>query len=79
MDAIGKYYGTEEAVYMAINAGLDVLIFSNNISTGNSSASREIHGYIKRMVEDGRLDEMRIRESFQRILTFKERYARAIF
>jgi beta-N-acetylhexosaminidase len=74
MHAIGKYYGTEEAVFMAINAGLDVLIFSNNISTSNSSASREIHGYIRKMVDDGRLNESRIRESYNRIIRFKEKY-----
>jgi beta-N-acetylhexosaminidase len=75
MHAIDKYYGTEEAVYMSINAGLDVLIFSNNISESSRSTSREIHGYIKEMVLDGRLTKQRIRESYERIMDFKEKYA----
>jgi len=74
MHAIGKYYGTEEAVFMSLNAGLDVLIFSNNISTSNSSASREIHGYIRKMVDDGRLSKSRIHDSFIRIMALKKKY-----
>src|SRR5690606_24668153 len=32
MHAITKHYGLEEAIRMAINAGIDILTFSNNIS-----------------------------------------------
>lgn len=74
MRAITDHYGLEKALELGINAGLDALLFSNNISNDNNSEAARIHGMIKQLVKEGKISEMRIRESYRRIMRLKSSY-----
>lgn len=75
MHAISEQYGYNEAIKMAINAGVDVLMFGNNIQTaqGNINATR-IHQVIKSYVLKGEISRERIDESYRRIMKLKESF-----
>lgn len=74
MRAISDHYGTEKAIGLCINAGVDVLLFSNNISDSNHSEAQKIHAIIKSLVGQGIVPEERIRESYGRIMILKDKY-----
>jgi len=73
MHAIAKHYGLEEAIRMAIAAGVDIMTFSNNISGSDERTVDKVHSIIRGMVRDGVITEGRIDESFDRIMTLKKR------
>ncbi len=72
MQAITKHYGLEEAVYRAIDAGVDMMIFSNNIQGSENRTLDTVHGLITEMIADGRISEERINTSYQRIIALKK-------
>ncbi len=74
MRAISDHFGTEKAIGLCINAGVDVLLFSNNISDSNQSEAQKIHDIIKSLVARGVVSEERIKESFVRIMRLKDKY-----
>lgn len=71
MNAISKCYGLEEAVFRAIEAGVDVLIFSNNIDEYNPNIAHQVIELIMKMVADGRISKERIAQSVERIMLMK--------
>ncbi|MEM6523487.1 MAG: glycoside hydrolase family 3 N-terminal domain-containing protein [Bacteroidota bacterium] len=71
MHAITKYYGLEKAVEYSINAGVDVLIFSNNIPNSEERTVDAVHRIVKQLVKEGKIDRRRIDESFDRIINLK--------
>ncbi|MDH5607987.1 MAG: glycoside hydrolase family 3 protein, partial [Cyclobacteriaceae bacterium] len=71
MGAISKNYGFEEAVVLSINAGIDVLMFSNNIYEDEQTGAPNLHAMIRSKVMSGEISEQRIRESYQRIMKLK--------
>lgn len=73
MNAISKYCGLEDAICLAINAGVDVLVFSNNIDTYNPDIVKDAVEIIVRLVESGKIQEERINESYRRIMEAKTR------
>jgi len=74
MHAITEHYGLEKAIELGINAGLDVIIFSNNIQNSKERTVAVVHDLIKSMVDDGRIPISRIDESYARILHLKAQY-----
>ena len=74
MKAISSHYGLENSVPAAIEAGLDVLCFGNNLAYDPAIASRAI-AILVRAVESGRLTEARIDVSYQRVLALKRKAA----
>jgi beta-N-acetylhexosaminidase len=74
MRAISDHYGTENAIGLCINAGVDVLLFSNNIPDSKQSEAQKIHAIIIELVRQGVVSELRIRESFHRIMKLKTRF-----
>ncbi len=72
MKAIASHYGLETAVPEAIEAGIDVLCFGNNLSHDPDIAPRVID-ILMRAVESGRIPESRIDESFERVVALKRR------
>ncbi|MBA3900561.1 MAG: glycoside hydrolase family 3 protein [Bacteroidetes bacterium] len=72
MHAISQQYGTEKAVKMAIEAGVDVIMFANNVGKERISAS-EVHSIIRKLVDNGEISEERINESFERIQVLKNK------
>jgi len=73
MHAITKHYGLEEAIRMAISAGVDIMTFSNNISGSDERTVDKVHSIIRGMVKNGVITEARIDESFDRIMELKKR------
>ncbi|HYG38357.1 MAG TPA: class A beta-lactamase, subclass A2 [Cytophagales bacterium] len=73
MYAISKNYGLETSVKMAINAGVDVLVFGNNVNLSDRTTASEIHAVIKKLVEEGAISENRIEEAYQRIIKLKQK------
>jgi beta-N-acetylhexosaminidase len=73
MHAISKNFGLEETIKLAINAGVDVMCFSNNIAGSDERTVDKVHAIIKKLVQDGQISAARIEESFQRILQLKAR------
>ncbi|HEY1112793.1 MAG TPA: glycoside hydrolase family 3 protein [Chitinophagaceae bacterium] len=71
MKAISAEYGLEEAVQLAINAGVDVLLFSGNAGEGVSTAPTDLVRIISELVREGKVPEQRIDESYRRIMRMK--------
>ncbi len=71
MFAISKNYGLENAIRKSIQAGVDVVVFGNNVSLTDRITPSEIHSIIKKMVVSGEISESRIDESFNRIMELK--------
>lgn len=71
MHAITKHYGLEDAIRMAILAGVDIMTFSNNISGSDERTVDKVHSIILAMVKKGVISEARIDESFDRIMRLK--------
>jgi beta-N-acetylhexosaminidase len=72
MRAISNNYSFDEAIELAINAGTDILLYYSNIRYGKSLV-REIVELVVQKVSEGSIDEVRINESYQRILNFKQK------
>jgi beta-N-acetylhexosaminidase len=73
MHAITKNFGLEEAIKLSINAGIDIMTFSNNISGSEERTVDKVHAIVRRMVESGEIKRERIDDSFQRIMQLKNR------
>lgn len=71
MHAITKHYGLEDAIRMAILAGVDIMTFSNNISGSDERTVDKVHSIIRGLVKRGVISEGRIDESFDRIMKLK--------
>lgn len=68
MQGIIDNYKVEDAVVLAINAGADILVMGNNISTGyEPERPFRIVDMIVRAVKDGRIGQQRLVESNRRI------------
>ena len=68
MQGIIDNYKVEDAVVLAINAGADMLVMGNNISTGyEPERPFRIVDMIVRAVKDGRIGQQRLVESNRRI------------
>lgn len=71
MRAITSHYGLEEAVVLAVEAGVDVLVFGNNLDYDPNIVPKAMD-ILVRAVESGRIPPERIAASHRRILTAKE-------
>jgi len=72
MHAITKQYGMEESIRLAINAGVDILCFSNNIQGSEVRTVDKVYTVIRGFVEKGQISKERIDESFRRIMKLKK-------
>lgn len=73
MHAINKNYGFERSLELAINAGVDVLVFGNNVTTKDHIRAGEIHRVIKELVLKGKISQDRINLAYNRIMTLKNK------
>ena len=73
MGAITKYYGLDEALTLSINAGVDVLIFSNNQLYKDMVTPDQVINSIEESVRRGDISLLRIEESFRRIQKLKKK------
>lgn len=70
MKAIREHFSLDLALEMTINAGVDMIIFGNNLIYEQDIAARSI-AIISNLVEEGRVSRERIRESYERIMNLK--------
>lgn len=73
MQGIVDNYSIEEAITLAINAGADILVMGNNITTG-FEAERPfiVIEMILKAVKEGKISPERLKESYERIREYKE-------
>ena len=72
MGAIAQHYGLEIAIEKAINAGVDILMFSNNSREFyDAEAAKKAVSIIKKLLEEGKITEEQIDNSYQKIMTLK--------
>lgn len=74
MGAIDNEYGIKEAIRMSIEAGVDILMFANNVSDENRVSATSIHALIKGLISEGSISEERIAESYARIMKLKDEF-----
>lgn len=74
MQAISKHYGLEESIRLALEAGVDVLMFSNNIKGVASYSPNSIHKTIKSLVLKGKISRTQIDKSFQRVMLMRKKW-----
>lgn len=72
MHAITKHFGFEKSIELTIKAGVDVMIFSNNIQGSEDRTVDAVYKVVKRLLEDGEITEERINLSYQRIMKLKK-------
>jgi beta-N-acetylhexosaminidase len=77
MHAITKHYGLEDAIKLAVNGGVDIMTFSNNIQGSDERTVDKVHSIIKDFVKKGVIKKERIDESFTRIMKLKRRLEQA--
>ena len=74
MGAVSDDYSFEERVIKAVNAGTDLLVFSN-VSGRDPELGPKIHAVIADAVRDGRISRTRIEGAYGRIKLLKRRLA----
>ncbi len=73
MNAIAKNYGLEEAIEKSINAGVDIILFSNNgRDFYNQKIVPQTIDIIKKLIKQGKISRQRIDASYQRIMKMKQ-------
>ncbi len=71
MYAISKNYGLEASIRMAINAGVDILVFGNQVNPNGRNTVAQLHEIIRKAVKAGEIPESRINQSYLRIMALK--------
>ena len=66
MKAITDHYGMEQAVLLAVNAGVDILLFGNNLYW-DENLPQKAFATLKDLVQSGRVSQQRVMESWLRI------------
>jgi beta-N-acetylhexosaminidase len=79
MAAISKYYGFTESIVLAVNAGVNLLLYTTNFDSLNRSLARTIVGLIEQKVQAGIISETRIEDSYTRIMKLKTKYLGVTF
>ena len=74
MEALAKSFSLEDRILFAVEAGVDILLFSNNSRAPDVNAD-EIHALLLRLAQQGRVSPTRIALSFERIRRLKQRFA----
>ncbi|NTW52225.1 MAG: glycoside hydrolase family 3 [Chlorobiaceae bacterium] len=73
MKAISELYGLEKAIRLAIEAGVDILLFGNNASIYDPEIAEKATKIIRTLVDEGSISPERIDESYRRIMALKTR------
>jgi beta-N-acetylhexosaminidase len=71
MKAISAEFGLEESIEKAINAGVDVLMFSGNITGVGSGTAGSMVNIVSKLVREGKVSEKSITDSYNRIIKMK--------
>ena len=72
MGAVRDRYGLEDRVIRALNAGVDLLVFSN-VKSRDTELGAKVHAIIAKAVRDGRIPLAKIEAAYERISLLKHR------
>ena len=72
MGAVRDAYSLEERVIFALNAGVDLLVFSN-VKSRDTDLGVRLHEIVATAVRDGRIPRTRIGSAYERIAALKHR------
>ncbi len=72
MGAVRDHYALDDRVVRALNAGVDLLVFSN-VKSRDTDLGVTLHGIIATAVRDGRISRTRIEAAYERIAALKRR------
>lgn len=72
MGAVKNEYGLKERVVESVNAGCDVLSFSNNVDQYDPEIAWKVRDIIYEAVKDGEIPQERVLESSEKIYTLKQ-------
>jgi beta-N-acetylhexosaminidase len=73
MAAIVDYFGFDDAILLAVQAGIDILLYNKNQDSTGLSLARHVVDFLERKVSDGTIAASRIDESYNRIMALKQR------
>ncbi len=71
MGAIRDNYKLDKIITLAINSGVDILLFSNNLNYYDKNIHKKIHKIIKREIKKGNIKEEDIDKSYEKIMKLK--------
>lgn len=74
MKAISGNYDLEEAIRLAVEAGIDIILLGNNLEW-DGELPQKAFAALKKLLAEGKLSEDRIRQSWERISALHEAYA----
>jgi beta-N-acetylhexosaminidase len=74
MEAIKKYYTLEDGIIKAINAGCDILTFSNNEEKYDENLPYKVFNIIFQATKEEKIPREKILESSERILNLKKEF-----
>jgi beta-N-acetylhexosaminidase len=72
MGAVRERYSLEDRVIRALDAGVDLLVFSN-VNSRDTDLGAKVHAIIAGAVHDGRIPRAKIEAAYQRIAALKHR------
>lgn len=78
MKAITSHYGLDEAMVLAVNAGVDMLLYTTNLDTAGHSLARRIVDVLERRVQDGTIAASRIDAAYRHIMALKEKFVTGV-
>jgi beta-N-acetylhexosaminidase len=78
MKAITSHYGLDEAMVLAVNAGVDILLYTANRDSVGNSLARRIVDVLERHVQDGSIAASRIDASYARIMALKQTFVTGV-
>ena len=71
MKAITNYYGLKKSIFLAIDGGVDILLFCNNNDYDNNITKKIIKTIVS-LVKMNKISYERIEESYRRIMKLKD-------
>ena len=76
MGAVSQHYGFEKGIELALNAGVDILLLSNNSATVDydDQLAAKAFAIVKKLVKEGKVPTSRIEESYERVRRLKRKY-----
>ncbi len=72
MKAIKDNYSLKDTITLAINSGINILIFSNNINKENKTIVKDFHKIVKEQIKKGNIDPQNIDNSYKKIIKLKQ-------
>ncbi|MEL7249820.1 MAG: glycoside hydrolase family 3 N-terminal domain-containing protein [Bacteroidota bacterium] len=73
MKAVNTLYPFETIIEQTIKAGVDILVFGNNIKEYDETLAQKTIATIRKLLKEGKLTEERLQTSYQRVMALKQR------